>query len=143
GGEKEVFLGGSRLNRFMETFEKATTAIPAAFVEERGEAARAAEQIDGESGAAEAVAKPSAAVALPSPAADPWTGLLQTGVALLQQLTIASRPAAPAGQAAGSGGPGLAFVARDEQTGETYLKLPVPKPEVLEQALKAFSTLLE
>jgi len=41
GGEKEVFLGGSRLNRFMETVEKATTAIPAAVVEERSETARA------------------------------------------------------------------------------------------------------
>ncbi len=30
GGEKEVFLGGSRLTRFMETVEKATTRIPAA-----------------------------------------------------------------------------------------------------------------
>ena len=30
GGEKEVFLGGSRLNRFMETVEKATGSIPAA-----------------------------------------------------------------------------------------------------------------
>src|SRR5262249_38661516 len=28
GGEKEVFLGGSRLKRFMETVQKATTAIP-------------------------------------------------------------------------------------------------------------------
>src|SRR5262249_37322808 len=28
GGEKEVFLGGSRLNKFMETVESATAAIP-------------------------------------------------------------------------------------------------------------------
>src|ERR1700736_6243281 len=34
GGEKEVFLGGSRLNKFMETVEKATTAIPEALVED-------------------------------------------------------------------------------------------------------------
>jgi SNF2 family DNA or RNA helicase len=32
---------------------------------------------------------------------------------------------------------------RDERTGETYLKLPVPKPEVLEQAMRAFGALLE
>src|SRR5208282_3718498 len=30
GGETEVFLGGSRLTKFMETVESATTAIPAA-----------------------------------------------------------------------------------------------------------------
>jgi hypothetical protein len=34
-------------------------------------------------------------------------------------------------------------VTRDERTGETFLKLPVPKPEVLEQALKAVGSLLE
>src|SRR5207244_3018098 len=28
GGEKDVFLGGSRLNKFMESVEKATAAIP-------------------------------------------------------------------------------------------------------------------
>jgi hypothetical protein len=32
---------------------------------------------------------------------------------------------------------------RDELTGESYLHIPVPQPKVLEQALKAMSTLLE
>jgi hypothetical protein len=32
---------------------------------------------------------------------------------------------------------------RDDRTGETYLKLPVPKPEVLEQALQAVEALLQ
>src|SRR5262245_27416155 len=41
------------------------------------------------------------------------------------------------------GKPGLSFVARDERTGEAYLRLPVPSPEVLEQALAAFGKLLE
>src|SRR5205823_12373736 len=30
GGDKEVFLGGSRLTRFMETVEKTTSSIPVA-----------------------------------------------------------------------------------------------------------------
>src|SRR5262249_37392648 len=30
GGDKDVFLGGSRLTKFMETVEAATTGIPAA-----------------------------------------------------------------------------------------------------------------
>src|SRR5204862_4328620 len=29
GGEKEIFLGGSRLNQFMESVEAATAAVPA------------------------------------------------------------------------------------------------------------------
>jgi hypothetical protein len=142
-GEKEVFLGGSRLTRFMETVEKATTAIPAALVEERSEAPHAGEQADGEPATAEADATSVGAAAAAPPAADPWTSLLQTGVTLLQQLTAASQPTATPGQAGESARPGLALVARDERTGEAYLKLPVPKPEVLEQALKAFSALLE
>jgi hypothetical protein len=32
---------------------------------------------------------------------------------------------------------------RDERSGETYLKVPMPQPEVLEQALRAVGTLLE
>src|SRR5437899_579637 len=43
-GEKEVFLGGSRLNKFMETVEKATTAIPDAMIEDAEEAMRAPQE---------------------------------------------------------------------------------------------------
>src|SRR5207253_2370614 len=40
GGEKEVFLGGSRLNRFMESVEKTTGSIPeSSGVQEAAEAA--------------------------------------------------------------------------------------------------------
>ena len=138
GGEKEVFLGGSRLNRFMETVEKTTTAIPSALVEEPRDGQAAAEPADGEPAAVEAVTTPAVA-ASSSGAADPWAGLLQTGVALLQQITAATRPGATPDRAGKPGGAGLTFVARDERTGESYLKLPVPKPEVLEQALRAFS----
>src|SRR5262249_9595809 len=70
-------------------------------------------------------------------ATDPWTSLLQTGVALFQQLATASR----GGTA--SAAPGLSLVRRDDRTGETYLRLPVPSQEVLDQALQAFGALLE
>ena len=38
GGEKEVFLGGSKLNRFMETVESATGSIPEEMIEDSEEA---------------------------------------------------------------------------------------------------------
>ncbi len=38
GGETEVFLGGSRLNKFMETVESATSAIPEPMAEDAAEA---------------------------------------------------------------------------------------------------------
>ena len=65
-------------------------------------------------------------------------GLIQSGLALLQQFAGGARPAAAGGQPR----PGLSLVTRDERTGETYLRLPVPNPEVLDQALQAFGTLL-
>jgi superfamily II DNA or RNA helicase len=141
GGEKEIFLGGSRLNRFMETVEKATTAIPAAVAEERSEPAGAGEPADQEEVVSASPARTEVSPAAPAP--DPWSSLLQTGVALLEQLATASRSSPSPGQAGGAAGVGLSLVTRDERTGETYLKLPVPKPEVLEQALKAFGALLE
>jgi hypothetical protein len=69
-----------------------------------------------------------------------WSGLLQAGMALLQQF---SGGGPKAGDAAG-GGPGAlgALVRRDEQTGEPYVRLPVPPPEVLDQALQALGSLL-
>jgi hypothetical protein len=82
------------------------------------------------------------AAAAAAPAGAPWAGLLQVGMALLEQMAGASRGGAPAGQAT-AGGLSRSLVTRDERTGETYLKVPVPKPEVLDQALRAVGALLE
>ncbi len=129
GGEKDVFLGGGRLTKFMETVEAATGAIPEALpeaAEEELSVRPADDEADG---------------ALATVAGDPWAGLLQAGMALLQQVVGAARSGA--GQPAGPGDAVRALVRRDEQTGETYLKLPVPPPEVLDQALRAVGTLLQ
>ena len=61
GGEREVFLGGSRLSRFMETVEKTTTAI--------GESADI-----GREGVREAKREPRIAVASTVPAAGSVSG---------------------------------------------------------------------
>ncbi len=89
--------------------------------------------------------KPHPAETPPAPpapaAASPWEGLLQVGMALLQQFTAPSGGAAGNGQApAGGGMP--ARVCRDEQTGETYLRLPVPPAGVVQQAAAALQQLL-
>jgi superfamily II DNA or RNA helicase len=153
GGAKDVFLGGSRLNKFMETVEKATAAIPEAMLEvpeePRGFEGDGAPEVDrtrrgrkparqeAQAEVPESETGPTESASQPAPAADPWTGLLQVGMALLQQ--FAANP--PTG--AGSGGPATSLLSRDERTGETYLKLPVPKPEVLDQALRAVGALLD
>jgi superfamily II DNA or RNA helicase len=133
GGEREVFLGGTRLTRFMETVEKATATggsgeAPAA-------PGRATEpRVDTRRPAGQAAPAPAGAAA---PPADPWAALLQSGVALLGQLATAGR-----GKAADRPD-GLTFVRRDPDTGEDYVRIPLPSPDVLNQALDAIKTLLE
>jgi superfamily II DNA or RNA helicase len=142
GGEKDVFLGGSRLNKFMESVEKATSAIPPHEMEDDTAERLHRPPMEGD----EEESRPrrqrqTGGRPAPMPRAaggDPWAGLLQVGMALLQQLAAASRGSP--GQ--GSGG-GSAAVVRDERTGEAYLKVPLPQPEVLENALKAVGTLLD
>ena len=71
---------------------------------------------------------------------NPWTGLLQQGAALLQQLATAS---SNAGGVSASNALGQSFVHRDVATGESYLRIPLPASEVLEQTLRALASLLE
>jgi hypothetical protein len=135
GGEREVFLGGTRLTRFMETVEKATAAAGGS-----GEAPatprRAAEpRVEARHAVGQAASVPAAAAA--PPPADPWAALLQSGVALLGQLATAG-----SGKAADRPD-GLTFVRRDPNTGEDYVRIPLPSPDVLNQALDAIKTLLE
>jgi hypothetical protein len=158
-GEKEVFLGGSRLNKFIETVESATSAIPEATIEDTEEALRGSPDERGgpETGAARRgrrrLTRPPLGVeseaeeeARPAPSgvqpiADPWMGLLQSGMALLQQLTLAGsrEGTTSSGRTPASG----SLIQCDEKTGETYLKLPVPPPEVVNQALRALETLVQ
>ena len=133
GGEKEVFLGESRLKRFMETVEKVTSDIPqtppTAEADEEPITTRAAE--------------PPAA---PAPMDNPLAGLLQNGLALLEQLASATGP-----QNGGTKTNGQTphqtrspfETATDERTGQTYLKVPMPDTEVLNKAYAAINTLME
>src|SRR5262249_2195505 len=94
GGEREIFMGGSRLKRFMESVEKATGAIPQAAPEEEAEDATGSEARRPSRGPA---STSRALVPASAPAgADPWTNLLQTGLALLTQVAQASRSKARA-----------------------------------------------
>jgi SNF2 family DNA or RNA helicase len=139
GGEKEVFLGGSRLKRFMETVEKASAAIPEATPEDQASSQEARTEPD--------QAELDAELAGPAPAPtlrpEPWTGLLQTGLNFLQQLANASRSVSTGEPIVGAGQPGLPLISQDERTGEAFLRLPLPSPEALDRVLQAFGTLLD
>jgi hypothetical protein len=134
GGAAEIHLGGSRLNKFMETVEATTAEIPAPAPAEQEEAAEAKREFTEKSKAT------SAGDSQPHHDADPWSSLLRAGTALIEQF---ARPAANGHpRANGSNGAVTSLVRTDEKTGEPYLRLPVPPPEVLEQALGAIQKLL-
>lgn len=80
-------------------------------------------------------------------AGNPWAGLLQIGLNVLEQLAAQTgssiQPTEGAKATSANRPAGISIIGRDEHTGESYLKLPVPSPEVLEQALGAIGKLLE
>ncbi|MFO8058297.1 MAG: DEAD/DEAH box helicase [bacterium] len=137
GGQDEVFLGGSRLKRFMETVEKATGSIP------EGPAVPAELPPSAQQAAEEELAteekKPAAAA---SPAEQAWAEVASAGLAFLDKLGQAmneqnqpgpqqeSKTDSPLGFAQG-------FVEQDE-AGRSFFKLPMPEPETL----KKFADLL-
>jgi hypothetical protein len=70
-------------------------------------------------------------------AMDPWTGLLQAGLELLGRL------AAPADSSERTGRAPLPFEReRDERTGQTYLKIRMPEPAVVDRVADALQALL-
>jgi superfamily II DNA or RNA helicase len=130
GGAREVFLSGSRLSRFIEALEQTTTIAQPHDI--------------GRDGVREATppVEPGSRVALATtaPAASPvsgWAALVQTGLTLLEELAAAARP--PGDRRAD----GLRFVHRDPQTGEDYLRIPMPSPQTLDQVLQTIGTLVD
>jgi SNF2 family DNA or RNA helicase len=133
GGASEVFLGGSRLKRFIDSVERVTQAIPAAAAEET--------PADGAGDAAGVEDATGRHVAGGTAMADPWAGLLQTGLELLGQLSAA--PAGPARTGNGGTTSPVFERLRDEKTGQSYLKVRMPERDVVDRVTGALQLLLE
>lgn len=140
GANPNIDFGGSKLNKFMQTVESITTNMPTdAPTVEANEAlnefgdAPAGLSRRRRSRSDEDVRSPDD---LPTSSNDPWAGLLQAGMAMLSRLT-------PAASNNGSAKITPPAVEKDAKTGESFLRLPVPKPELVEQALTAIGRLLE
>lgn len=139
GGPSEVFLGGTRLTRFMESVEKVTTSISEPMPTEP-QSADVQEEAPSEDDAPRkrigiqdprAIGPPQVAVE------NPWNDVFSAGMSLLEKLKGAmSLPQGPSqSQSRASGGlvlPGE-LITRDEASGQPYLKLPLPQPEVMEK----------
>jgi superfamily II DNA or RNA helicase len=127
-GEDEVFLGGTRLKRFMESVEKATTAIPA------GPPAELAPSRPEGDGAAASRRLPREAAEELTPEAAPegdWSEVLTAGASLLNNLFRLLGPGGLGGAQPGRITIPSRLLAEDETSGQPYLKLPLPEPETL------------
>ena len=146
GGEKNVFLGGSKLKKFMESVDRITGSMPAPVAEEAAESQQTG--IDSQPSVPES-AEPeplpprdqqgAAEQSRPADSSTAFAALLQQGIRLFEQLAEGS--ASPKQNGATSGR--QPRIIRDEQSGSAYMQLPIPEPEVLQGALQAISKLLE
>ncbi len=127
GGENEVFLGGSRMQKFMETVEQVTEAVPAAPLpsEEpvRYEEDDAPWELP-ETSATVSAPREAMAASQSDAATEPWGDLINAGLAFLGQLGNA---AAQGGNTTSSGLAG--FIKQNAQTGQPELQIPLPDPE--------------
>ena len=133
-GKDEVFMGGTRLKRFMESVEKATGSIPPSGPQEPRTPAevRAAETTE------PARRKTQPAEKAPPPEEQIWADVVTAGVSLLEKFGQALAQGKP-----GQPGPGLpeTLLGCDEQSGQPYLKFPLPEPEIVQKVAGLFAAL--
>jgi hypothetical protein len=161
GGEKEVFLGGTRLTKFMETVESVTGRVGQLAAPEIAEPpGPAAFESEEEEPSTRTLASPDRPPTPRQPAptdgtpvaqvrsSDPFANLLQGGLALLQQLSgqftarQTNRDAAASGDGSSTATSPIRW-GRDENTGRPTLNVTLPEPEVLDEILGAVSTFLD
>ena len=130
GGESEVFLGGDKMKKFMETVEQVSEGIPqVAPAEQEAPEPEQPQSFEEEAPVAE-------------PSAPAWGELLTAGAALFETLGQALQ-APGTGQPAGSRLDSL--VQANPKTGAPELHIPLPDEETakrLASALNAFAGLL-
>jgi len=116
GGMDEVFLGGTRLTRFMDSVDEVTHAIPPPMPAEAESPRQAADK-----------AQERAPVVVPSEPQMDWGDLVSAGLSLLEKLglTPPGKTRAPAGTLP------KVQIETDASTGQRHLKLPVPSKDVL------------
>lgn len=120
----------------METVENVTQNIPSPMpAQEPTLKEEESAPIETETAEAESERKQAA------PSAPTWEDIVSTGVSFIQKLGQALSGGSPA-----STNPETAVsspIAEDEQTGEKYIKLPLPQPEILQKFSESFGALLE
>ena len=136
GGQSEVFLGEGRFQQFMETVESVTDSISKTPPEPATEIESVVTRTPGPIPFAPYETPPSPVEEtedVPEPVAnvstDAWNDLIQNGMTVLQQLAAGNLKSIE--------------TTRDESSGQEYLKIPLPKPELLQETLTAVNKLLQ
>jgi len=164
GGEDEVFLGGTRLKRFMESVDNATSGIPAELPVEQPADARANEEVTTEeeqrgdrepSGNRDAKRRSrtrsaSSTAGQDGTQAQAFSAFVEAGRSFLDALeaTLARPGEDVQGRSKASGAPGLArrsapLVEHDEQTGRDWLRLPMPDERTVTALTQVLGALLK
>lgn len=132
GGESEVFLGGNKMKKFMETVESVSNAIP----QQEASETTSQETIEDSIIAEEAnevinvsdAEKPEKKIAS---AGDPLQELLATGMNLLEKFGKALQ--APSEKKQATSSPFAALIKQDTTTGKPELHIPLPDKETAQQ----------
>ena len=140
GGKNEVFLGGTRLKKFMDSVEKAT-ASPSSSTQPQDDAC----VTDGDpADSAPARAESPDATGRDAPTAPgPALGdLLTAGAAFLNTLGQTLRQADPS-EPPGASSAMSRMIDHDKSTGKTYLKLPLPKGDAMQSLAGLLQTVVD
>ena len=124
GGEDEVFLGGTRLKRFMESVDKATGTIPES-MPRQAETGGNGDRIEEKTSDAEMEQERSE----PDQA---WNDILSAGLTFLDKVgqTLLGQEARQGKP--GAGGPAGLEIETDKATGQQHLRLPMPRKETIQ-----------
>jgi superfamily II DNA or RNA helicase len=145
GGESEVFLGGTKLKKFMESVEQATGSIPAAMPHQseptfqNGSNGHAHGETPSEVESVSQSELDSLADEKSTASQQVWSDVLSTGLSFLEKLqsavTQTPQPESDSNLAATLTQLPLPtnLIATEESTGHPYLKLPLPNPQVLQK----------
>ncbi len=130
GGRKEVFLGGTRLRKFMDSVEQATGVPSAGSAVAAGDAPAGTAPDTSGTGPGRATRPAAGSAASNQATLDALGDLLTAGAAALHELSRALG----SDRAIQTGDPSLAprrFIEQDDATGQTYLKLPLPQGDAM------------
>lgn len=155
GGENEVFLGKTKINKFMETVEEVSASTteepPVADAQEPDIFEEAPETVPAAVKSETSLGKPSDAGKAVAPETTPpgtetstttaappvqgWDSLLQAGMEFIGALANAFQPTQTTGAPSQDKEkrPPRALIARDERTGTPQLRIPLPDPKTAGQ----------